>query len=82
MSRATTLSEKQKEIYEQLKKNGWNKSATARATGYGERDIYRCATKLKTLGYEVHSNPNANNKFGRHSIENKIETNTGTSQRV
>jgi len=80
MSRASTLSDKQKEIYKHLKNNGWNKAATSRSTGYGERDIYRCATKLKRLGYEVHSNPDANNKIGRYQCEDNTKADTGTGK--
>lgn len=70
------LSPKQNEILRQLKLNDWNRAATARAMCCGERDIYRCVTRLKQLGYEIQSNPLANNKHGRNGRVNKVTAHT------
>lgn len=67
------LSPKQNEILRQLKANKWSRAATARAMSCGERDIYRCVTRLKQLGYEIESNPVANNKHGRNGRVDKVK---------
>ena len=68
------LTRKEQAILEQLEENNWNRAATARQIGCHERHLYRIVKKLRSLGYEIPTNPSATNKYGRNGSD-KVKTN-------